>query len=120
MFVGQVGSILSLLSPHVSFETFSIHSTSKEDFDMLMGALAVFTLVAAMGLMMIRDAWRGQSVGPAYSLGSCRRRAAGLRFGDRCRAGWRPAGLCQYRHGRSHHSFGSCDGIRRQKREIGA
>lgn len=68
MFVGQVGSILSLLSPHVSFETFSIHSTSKEDFDMLMGALAVFTLVAAMGLMMIRDAWRGQSVGPAYSL----------------------------------------------------
>ncbi len=35
---------------------------------MLMGALAVFTLVAVMGLMMIRDAWRGQRVGAAYSL----------------------------------------------------
>ncbi|MGX2040439.1 hypothetical protein ACWJKU_09950 [Methylocaldum sp. MU1018] len=35
---------------------------------MLMAALAVFTLVAVMGLMMIRDVWRGRAVGQAYSL----------------------------------------------------
>jgi hypothetical protein len=58
----------SFFGKSARFGTCSIHSTSKEDSDMLMGALAVFTLVAAMGLMMIRDVWRGRSVGPAYSL----------------------------------------------------
>lgn len=33
---------------------------------MLMGSLAVFTLVAAMGLAMLRDVWRGIPVEPAY------------------------------------------------------
>ena len=33
---------------------------------MLMGALAAFTLVAAMGLSMAADVWRGNSVGPLY------------------------------------------------------
>jgi hypothetical protein len=35
---------------------------------MLMGALAVFTLVAAMGLVMVRDVWRGQAVDPMYPM----------------------------------------------------
>ncbi|BBA32160.1 uncharacterized protein sS8_0192 [Methylocaldum marinum] len=35
---------------------------------MLMGALAVFTLVAGMGLMMVLDVWRGRRVGTAYSM----------------------------------------------------
>lgn len=34
---------------------------------MLIGALAVFTLVAVMGLSMICDAWRGIRVEPAYA-----------------------------------------------------
>jgi hypothetical protein len=33
---------------------------------MLMGSLAVFTLVAFMGLAMLRDAWRGVPVPPVY------------------------------------------------------
>jgi hypothetical protein len=33
---------------------------------MLMGSLAVFTLVAFMGLAIIRDVWRGIPVQPAY------------------------------------------------------
>ena len=33
---------------------------------MLMGALAAFTLVAAMGLSMVCDVWRGNRVGPLY------------------------------------------------------
>jgi hypothetical protein len=35
---------------------------------MLMGALAVFTLVAAMGLVMVRDVWRGYGVDPMYPM----------------------------------------------------
>lgn len=33
---------------------------------MLMGALATFTLVALMGLVMVRDAWRGYAIDPMY------------------------------------------------------
>lgn len=33
---------------------------------MLMGSLAAFTLVAAMGLMIVIDVWRGHPVDPAY------------------------------------------------------
>lgn len=35
---------------------------------MLMGAFAVFTLVAVMGLTMLADVWRGHAVEPAYPL----------------------------------------------------
>ncbi len=35
---------------------------------MLMGALAVFTLVAAMGVGMVCDVWRGRAVEPVYPL----------------------------------------------------
>lgn len=35
---------------------------------MLMGALAIFTLVAVMGAMMVCDVWRGRPVEPAYPL----------------------------------------------------
>ncbi|WP_367026960.1 hypothetical protein ABZN20_05015 [Methylococcus sp. ANG] len=35
---------------------------------MLVGALAVFTLVALMGLAMICDVWAGRPVGPAYPI----------------------------------------------------
>ncbi len=35
---------------------------------MLMGALAAFTLVAIMGLVMLRDAWKGYAIDPAYPL----------------------------------------------------
>jgi hypothetical protein len=34
---------------------------------MLMGSLAAFTLVAAMGLTMLRDAWRGIPLDPAIA-----------------------------------------------------
>lgn len=33
---------------------------------MLMGALAAFTLVAVMGLMIVADVWRGRPIDPAY------------------------------------------------------
>ena len=33
---------------------------------MLMGSLAAFTLVAVMGLMMIKDVWQGYPIDPAY------------------------------------------------------
>jgi hypothetical protein len=35
---------------------------------MLMGAVAVFTLVAAMGLAMVCDVWRGYAVEAAYPI----------------------------------------------------
>lgn len=35
---------------------------------MLIGALAIFTLVAVMGLSMLRDAWRGYAIEPMYPL----------------------------------------------------
>jgi len=33
---------------------------------MLVASLAVFTLVAAMGLMVVRDVWRGRPIDPVY------------------------------------------------------
>ncbi|MFO1418694.1 MAG: hypothetical protein U1E83_08485 [Methylotetracoccus sp.] len=33
---------------------------------MLMGAFAAFSLVAAMGLAIVRDVWRGRAVDPFY------------------------------------------------------
>lgn len=33
---------------------------------MLMGAFSTFTLVAVMGLVMLRDAWKGYAIEPAY------------------------------------------------------
>jgi hypothetical protein len=35
---------------------------------MLMGALGIFTLVAAMGALMVCDVWRGRGVEPMYAL----------------------------------------------------
>jgi hypothetical protein len=35
---------------------------------MLVAALALFTLVALMGLAMVGDVWAGRSVGPAYPI----------------------------------------------------
>ncbi|MBS1211707.1 MAG: uncharacterized protein H6R26_323 [Proteobacteria bacterium] len=35
---------------------------------MLTGALAIFTLVAVMGLVMLRDAWKGYAIDPAYPI----------------------------------------------------
>jgi hypothetical protein len=35
---------------------------------MLMGAFATFTLVAVMGLSMLRDAWKGYAIDPTYPL----------------------------------------------------
>lgn len=35
---------------------------------MLMGAFATFTLVAVMGLVMLRDAWKGYAIEPSYPM----------------------------------------------------
>jgi hypothetical protein len=63
-----VGVILSLFNAHSFSLIIFLYFSPRRNSIMLMGALAVFTLVAVMGLMMIMDVWRGRRVGMAYSM----------------------------------------------------